>query len=1043
MASPTEGQLDDFLDLAVAQQPQDHLERSERRPLVVTSTISNRNGKAGSGASIDSAATDGSEAQSMGSGFRSSFGSSLGSSSRGRVVRASAPPRVKEHSKRKANSKSKIWRTLRRIAMLFPAPEAEQGYISFAAPRIGLLTANGFVGMVIKVILIRNNLDNTLVAVFDALHLANYLLCFILGLYLLVRKHTNEDWRVARLVELACLAMICTSVWSSGQSRTFLKECWDDLSYSISHRLRCIHTIPGTAVAYVYVLQVCPIRAAFAIPIIWVSPIVEVIYIWGGQNPKEVTTEMSIGRFLFFLVFTCTSTVIVVRREQMTRERFLIKSGCESLRNQLASMRSVVERTLQTAFAQPVNVITAFDGSPVEDYSELCTVGVASVEGFAQWSVQQRQGVVAAAVDQLGIAFDVERRRIGLEKVYASGDLYIVVAGLRSGLASPIEDELHDTSPSIAFALFQSDYARQQDIDLKIGIGTGSCNGAMVGKATKFYIIGGMALEEAKLVKSYSEKWEVLIPPTTLRWCVSDQIITEPTNSPILTRVVHIRRCDDDVAKFVQSGFSSPAEGNDGPTLSTFRQAFLVARKQELKSAEDVKVQVLQDQLTAVYESSCLLPAAHNREADEEKEIQDLAIKEHPTVVAIMFTLTVVLFVMAALEESLTLSGSLCFLLSALLSAITSHIPKAIAPKTNIIDVVTTVVQAIFCALGVAMMKLSTVNANTSYLLVLLCPVLIHASSGVSFLVITFAVVPFILVNFFGNLIINGWTPEIMDIALIVISSGIVFLVARTREVEFRAARAHVLITRATKQSIAAERELLAEVYELLLPQPYVEATVQRSLAPKYQPAMEAVEEMCVLALRFADNKEQKKGVPPSWIDVLQIALDDIPERVINVVKMQGDAIILAGPFCGARAQQVSSRMEISGSNEPKLATEGKYAAAIAAGKQLVGVLGTIMTGSSGSRAATAALVWGDGLVCVVGVDQPRLDVQGVVARTADAMVAAAADGMVCCNEAFVKNINEDAPSWKAAGLSVEKAPQPWRMTSVGQIRVQAIRKSS
>ena len=113
--------------------------------------------------------------------------------------------------------------------------------------------------------------------------------------------------------------------------------------------------------------------------------------------------------------------------------------------------------------------------------------------------------------------------KFGMQSVFGVGDQYVAALGLRNDADPHV---VHDSTPSLQFAVEvlriaqtvrdaasnenSTHTASDGSSHLRIGIGTGPCDGALLGTNTLYYNAGGPALTTAK---SNSQSGAIAVEP--------------------------------------------------------------------------------------------------------------------------------------------------------------------------------------------------------------------------------------------------------------------------------------------------------------------------------------------------------------------------------------------------------------------------------------------------------------------------------------------------------------------------------------------------
>lgn len=154
------------------------------------------------------------------------------------------------------------------------------------------------------------------------------------------------------------------------------------------------------------------------------------------------------------------------------------------------------------------------------------TVLFADIAGFTPWASQQDPEVVVSLLEKIFSRFDVRLSQLGAEKIKTIGDAYMVV----SGAPDPRADHAHVIARLALALLEEIKIIRQQtaiDLDVRIGIHTGSVIAGVIGAVRFSYDIWGDTVNTASRMESHGQAGRIQISQQT-KERISDSFNVEP-----------------------------------------------------------------------------------------------------------------------------------------------------------------------------------------------------------------------------------------------------------------------------------------------------------------------------------------------------------------------------------------------------------------------------------------------------------------------------------------------------------------------------------
>jgi class 3 adenylate cyclase len=180
----------------------------------------------------------------------------------------------------------------------------------------------------------------------------------------------------------------------------------------------------------------------------------------------------------------------------------------------LVQERERSDRLLHAVLPQKIaNELRKSDSMIANRHPEV-TVLFADIAGFTPWSSKQEPEVVVSLLEKIFSRFDARLSELGAEKIKTIGDAYMVVSGAPDTRA----DHAHVIA-NLALALLEEiKLIRQQtgiDLDVRIGIHTGSVIAGVIGAVRFSYDIWGDTVNTASRMESHGQAGRIQISQQT------------------------------------------------------------------------------------------------------------------------------------------------------------------------------------------------------------------------------------------------------------------------------------------------------------------------------------------------------------------------------------------------------------------------------------------------------------------------------------------------------------------------------------------------
>ncbi|MBP9216734.1 MAG: hypothetical protein KBF23_06145, partial [Agitococcus sp.] len=213
------------------------------------------------------------------------------------------------------------------------------------------------------------------------------------------------------------------------------------------------------------------------------------------------------------LTFTRTNNLIIAVLCILLVLGLFDKEVLKTERN-LLQERERSDRLLHAVLPQKIaNELRQSDRMIADRHPEV-TVLFADIAGFTPWASKQEPEEVVSLLEKIFSRFDARLSELGAEKIKTIGDAYMVV----SGAPDPRADHAHVIA-NLALALLEEiKMIRQQtgiDLDVRIGIHTGSVIAGVIGAVRFSYDIWGDTVNTASRMESHGQAGRIQISQQT------------------------------------------------------------------------------------------------------------------------------------------------------------------------------------------------------------------------------------------------------------------------------------------------------------------------------------------------------------------------------------------------------------------------------------------------------------------------------------------------------------------------------------------------
>lgn len=216
------------------------------------------------------------------------------------------------------------------------------------------------------------------------------------------------------------------------------------------------------------------------------------------------TALISLMRTINIILATLSVLLIlnVLDREVLKTEGYLVQE------------RERSDRLLHAVLPQKIaNELRQNDRMIADRHPEV-SVLFADIAGFTPWASKQDPEVVVSLLEKIFSRFDAIVTHLGAEKIKTIGDAYMVV----SGAPDPRHDHAHIIARLALALLNEIKLIRQEtgiDLDVRIGVHTGSVIAGVIGAMRFSYDIWGDTVNTASRMESHGQAGRIQISQQT------------------------------------------------------------------------------------------------------------------------------------------------------------------------------------------------------------------------------------------------------------------------------------------------------------------------------------------------------------------------------------------------------------------------------------------------------------------------------------------------------------------------------------------------
>ncbi|MEM9539567.1 MAG: adenylate/guanylate cyclase domain-containing protein [Cyanobacteria bacterium P01_E01_bin.42] len=203
---------------------------------------------------------------------------------------------------------------------------------------------------------------------------------------------------------------------------------------------------------------------------------------------------------LFWLCGICTFSVFLY--ERLRRSEFEARKQADMAYQELSLEKERSETLLLNILPEPIAQRLKADQQIIADDFDEVTVLFADIVNFTPLSASMSPTELVKLLNQIFSCFDRLAEKHGLEKIKTIGDAYMVVGGLPEPTSNHI-NAIAAMSLDMQDVLCQFNQEHQRNLNIRIGIHTGSAIAGVIGLKKFAYDLWGDTVNTASRMESH------------------------------------------------------------------------------------------------------------------------------------------------------------------------------------------------------------------------------------------------------------------------------------------------------------------------------------------------------------------------------------------------------------------------------------------------------------------------------------------------------------------------------------------------------------
>ncbi len=208
--------------------------------------------------------------------------------------------------------------------------------------------------------------------------------------------------------------------------------------------------------------------------------------------------------FVFYVLIVASIIYLILRLNGLkhSADKLKLEKMVAERTDELIRQKEQTEKLVQRLLPEKTVEEIQKDGTAQSKRYELVTVLFADIQGFTQIAETVEASVLVGYLNKIFSTFDSVIAKYEIDKIKTIGDAYMCAGGMRQkDRSTPIEVVLAALQMQEAIAVINKDFS--VDINIRIGIHTGSVIAGVVGAQKIEYDIWGDTVNIASRMESY------------------------------------------------------------------------------------------------------------------------------------------------------------------------------------------------------------------------------------------------------------------------------------------------------------------------------------------------------------------------------------------------------------------------------------------------------------------------------------------------------------------------------------------------------------
>ena len=265
-----------------------------------------------------------------------------------------------------------------------------------------------------------------------------------------------------------------------------------------------------------FIILFMPIKFHHAFPL---AVAMLIFYLQRSYVAEGVETSQQITGVIWFSAFISLALFENFHANRLRRKNFFSQ---RSLAHEKARSEDLMDNMIPRKIADRLKE----SDSTIADNIGEASVLFADLVGFTNLSSKMLPSQIVELIDEIFSRFDDIIDRNDLEKIKTVGDSYMAVAGA----PDPLKDHAKAAARAaieMRSTLYAFNQEMKENLDVRIGIHSGSLVGGVIGKKKMTYDVWGDTVNTASRMESHSENGQIQISEPTFH-LLKREFVCEP-----------------------------------------------------------------------------------------------------------------------------------------------------------------------------------------------------------------------------------------------------------------------------------------------------------------------------------------------------------------------------------------------------------------------------------------------------------------------------------------------------------------------------------